>query len=116
LSQKAKDGELILIDSLKASEIKTKEANKIVEAISKNKGFEKLVNKKNNAAVVALVERDENTEKSFRNIKNLRLDLVQNMNVVDLLNHKYVMIENPEASFKILSQRVGKKVAKETKK
>lgn len=107
LSKKLADNEIVLIDSLKVEDKKTKDAVKIVNAIAKNKGFELISTKKKNAAVVALAERDDNTEKSFRNIKNLRLDLVENMNIVDILNNKYLIIENPDKSLEVLSKRVS---------
>lgn len=111
LSQKASDGEIILVDSLSVEKPKAKVAVEIMKNISKNKDFKDLLKKSSNSAVVALASRDENTEKSFRNIKNLTLDLVRNLNIIDLLNNKYLVIENPEEAFKILTNRVviGKK-------
>jgi large subunit ribosomal protein L4 len=106
LSQKVRDNELVLIDSLSLDEIKTKEAISIVNALAKNDSLKELKTKKNNAAILSLSERNENTEKSFRNIDNLRLDLTQNLNVTDLLKYKYVVLVNPEESFEILEGRV----------
>lgn len=106
LSQKARDNEIILIDSIKTDDIKTKNAVSIIDAISKNDQISGLKTKKKNAAILTLVERDENTEKSFRNINNIRLDLIQNLNIMDLLNYKYVVLVNPKESFEILSKRV----------
>ncbi len=100
LSQKARDNELIFVDSLAMDEIKTKNAKIIISA------FEGIAKKWKNAAVIALFDRNDNTEKSFRNIKKVRLDLVQNMNIIDLLNHKYLLIENPKESLGIISGRV----------
>lgn len=108
LSQKARDGEVVLVDSIATDSIKTKDAVSTINALAKNKGLEHLRGKKNNAAVVALPERDENTEKSFRNIKNIRLDLTQNLNIMDLLNHKLLVLVNPKESFAVLSDRVKK--------
>lgn len=121
LTKKLADNELILIDSVNISDKKTKDAVKIVNSIAKNKGLETLATKRKNAAIVALFDRDDNTEKSFRNIESLRLDLVANMNVVDILKYKYLVIENPEKSLEILAKRTlagdkVEKVEKETKK
>jgi large subunit ribosomal protein L4 len=104
LSQKARDNELIFVDSLSLDEIKTKEAKNILDSISKN--FEDFGKKRRKAAIIGLYARNENTEKSFRNIKKVRLDLVQNMNLIDLLNHKYLLIENPKESLEILKGRL----------
>jgi large subunit ribosomal protein L4 len=104
LSQKARDNELIFVDSLSLSEIKTKEAKNILDSISKS--FEGIGKKRRNAVIIGLSARNENTEKSFRNIKKVRLDLVQNMNLVDLLKYKYLLIENPKESLEILKGRL----------
>jgi len=109
LSRKFKDGELILIDSLGTKDGKTKEAISILKAISANKGLEKIFTKRKNAALITLSARNKASERSFRNIKSIRTDLVQNMNVVDLLNYKFVVIENPEESLDILKKRVSTK-------
>ena len=108
---KALDNEIILVDSLKMDSIKSKDAAVVVKAIGKNKEFSGLSLNKKTSAVIVLSERDEKTEKSFRNLKNIQLDLVKNINMIDLLNSKYLIIENPEKSFEILSNRVviGKK-------
>ena len=109
LSQKAKDGELILIDSLETAEGKTKEAAAILNAIASNEKLSKVTSKKRNAALIALNTRNEKTEKSFRNISNTRLDLAQNMNIVDLASYKFIVIEKPEESFEILKSRIAVK-------
>jgi large subunit ribosomal protein L4 len=108
LSKKAADGELILVDSLQ-TEGKTKDASVILSALAKNKDLEKLSTKKNNAALIALAGRDEKIEKSFRNISNTRLDLVQNMNVSDLADYKFVIVEKPEETLEVLKNRVSTK-------
>lgn len=45
LSQKIRDNELILLEPIKISEAKTVKAKEIIEALSKNPGFEKLKTK-----------------------------------------------------------------------
>lgn len=107
LSQKARDNEIIFIESLKISDNKTKEAVAIISGIAKNKGFESLITKKNNSALITLVENDANTAKSFRNISNIDIDLIRNINILDILSNKYLIIEAPEESLKILSERVN---------
>jgi len=50
--------------------------------------------------------KNENNIKSFRNFGNLELGNVKDLNPVDLLNHKYLIITNPEKSFEILEARM----------
>lgn len=109
LSRKLKDGELIFVDSFGMKAPKTAEAKKAITALSKE--FKNL-SSKHNAALIALPEKNDATEKSFRNISSIKLGTVANMNPVEVLRHKYVIIENPEASIKIVEKRAAKKAVK----
>ena len=106
LSQKVRDNELILVDSISTDEIKTKTAVSMIAALAKNDALKELKTKKRNAAIFSLSEREDQTEKSFRNIDNIRLDLTQNLNITDLLKYKYLVLVNPKQSFEILDGRV----------
>ncbi|HRY31210.1 MAG TPA: 50S ribosomal protein L4 [Candidatus Paceibacterota bacterium] len=111
LSQKAQDGEIILIDSLKLESVKTKNAREILLALAKNKNLSDLAKKKNSSVIIALSEKNADVEKSFRNLKNVSLETIKGLNVIGLLNNKYLLIENPDSALKILGGRVvnGKK-------
>jgi large subunit ribosomal protein L4 len=98
LSQKLRDGEVLLVDSISFEEPKTKEAKVIVNSLAKVKGYEDLATKRKNAAYIATDENDKNARKSFSNFGNIKLDEVRNINPVDLMNYKYVIIENPDVS------------------
>lgn len=105
LSQKARDGEMLFVDNLKFDEPKTKEARIILGEMSKIKGFSDILNKKRNAVCIALGGRNENTEKSFQNFANVALGEVRNINPLDILKYKYLLITNPRESVDFL---VGK--------
>lgn len=102
LSQKMRDGEIFFIDELKFAAPKTAEAKKVFQNFGNIKGFETLPRKRKNALVLALAEKDLATEKSFRNFGNIFLTESRNLNVVDLLNNRYVAIVNPESYLKTL--------------
>ncbi|HMO79020.1 MAG TPA: 50S ribosomal protein L4 [Candidatus Paceibacterota bacterium] len=106
LSQKNRDGEIVFVDSIETSETKTKKAKEIMTALSKNKELSDLASRKNNTALITLSDRKESTEKSFRNISSLKMDLVKNVNILDILKYKYLIIENPEKSIEILKNRI----------
>jgi large subunit ribosomal protein L4 len=109
LSRKLKDNEIIFIDSMSFSAPKAKEAKNVIMALAKIEGFEKLGYKKRNAAYIATEKADVNSRKSFSNFNNVKLDEVRNLNPIDILNYKYVIIENPDASLKILESRIAVK-------
>jgi large subunit ribosomal protein L4 len=108
LSEKARKGNLILIDSMEIKEPKTKMAKEIILSLSKNADCKDLATKRKNSAVIAISARNQNISKSFSNMGNFLLDEVKNINPVDIMNYKYVIIAKPEESFKVLSDRLIK--------
>ncbi len=107
LSKKFVDQEVIFIDSLAMGEPKTKEAKAVVLAIAKGTGFDSLATKRKNTALVVLSERDLATEKSFRNFGNIEVTQAKDVNPVDLLTYKYVVVTNPASSVEIFEKRIG---------
>jgi len=105
LSKKLVDGEIIFVDSLAMSEPKTKDAKTTLMAIATGAGQAALATKRKNAAIVVLSERDLATEKSFRNFGNIAVAQAKDINPVDLLTYKFVVVANPESSVEILEKR-----------
>jgi len=105
LSKKMQDGEVFFLDKLSFAAPKTKDALATLENISKIPGCEKLVSKKNNSAYIAISKKDVAVEKSFRNFGNIKVDEVRNVNVLDVLNHKYVIFENAADTVKFLESK-----------
>lgn len=108
LSRKLKDGEVIFVDKFAFSAPKTSDAKKALVAIAKGAGQEALATKRNNAAVIAFASKDVNAEKSFRNIGSLITEEVRNLNPVDLVTKKYLIISEPETALKALASRLTK--------
>ncbi len=105
LSKKMKDGEIIFVDSFEISPIKTKSGVVVMNNLVKALGWKTLGISGKKRALMALYGRNEKAEKSFRNIPALELSFVKNLNPLDVLNYKYLLIENPEASVKFLESR-----------
>ncbi len=105
LSRKAKDGEIILVDSFTFATPKTATAKAAITALAKGAGAERLTTKKKNAALIALSAYDANAIKSFKNFGNVTTEELRNLNPVDVMAHKYLIIEKPEASFAALVAR-----------
>ena len=105
LSKKLKDKEIIFVDSLTPSSIKTKSALEVVKNIAKTSGFKSLASSKKPRVLTALFERSPKTEKSFRNLPQLEIVFLKNLNPLDVLNHQYLLIENPVEAVKFLESR-----------
>jgi large subunit ribosomal protein L4 len=109
LSKKLKEGEILFVDSISLAKPKTAEAQGIISSLSGIKGYEKLVTKKVNTAIIAVEKKTDAVAKSFRNIGNVSLEEFRNVNPVSVLNHTFLIIVNPEASLKSLTAGVKTK-------
>lgn len=107
LSSKLRDGELLFVDTISVPDAKTAKAREILRALSGVKGFEGVVGKKSNATLLALGARDEKTIRSFRNFGNVCAEETRNLNPVDVLRYKYLVIERPTESVAFLEKRIG---------
>ena len=105
LSKKLKDNEILFVDSLSLSEIKTKNAVKVMNSLAKASGFKALASSKKPRVLTALFGRTEVAEKSFRNLPQLEIVFLKNLNPLDVLNHQYLLIENPTEAVKFLESR-----------
>jgi large subunit ribosomal protein L4 len=108
LSKKVKENEIVLIDDIKLSEVKTKNAVSIIKAIAKIENFKTLATKKNNVAYIALPKIDDSVKRSFANLSNMQVLETRNLNATDLLSKKFLILVSPEASIKVLSERLNK--------
>ena len=114
LSRKFKDGEIIFIDSFGLDKPQTSAAIKALVLVGKAAGAKNLMGKAKNAALVAVSEPNTNTQKSFQNVANVEYASIRNINPVEVLKHKYLIIENPEASIAVIGTRLKEKIEKAT--
>ena len=82
LSAKVVDKELVVLDKLDMKEIKTAD---MVKTLTNVKAIEP-------STLVLLPEKNENVQKSARNIKNVKTLQVNTINVYDLLKYKNLVI------------------------
>ncbi len=109
LSRKAKEGEIILVDQFAFSEPKTSVAKSALEKLAKGADAATLVTKKKNTALIALASYNDEVIKSFQNFGNIMTEEIRNINPVDVLSHKYLIIEKPEEAFATLIARTNNK-------
>jgi len=108
LSRKLKDGEILFVDKFEISKPKTVEALGILKSLSKVKSASDIFTKKKNSAIIAISGKKLAFEKSFSNISNVVVDEVRNINPIELLNMKYLVIENPTDSIKFIEAKMTK--------
>jgi large subunit ribosomal protein L4 len=106
LSKKLKDKEVLFVDSITLPVPKTKEAKIVLEALGKIKGFEYLNTKKKNAMYLALPQKDVAIERSFANFGAMTVGELRNLNILDVLNAKYLVVVGPKEALKILEAKI----------
>lgn len=98
----------MFVDKLSMTTPKTKEARTILEKLSKISGFEMLLAKKKNSALILNTETNENNIKSFANFQNIKTEEMRKINPLDLLTYKHVVIVNPAESIELLTNKLNK--------
>ncbi len=102
LSRKLKDNEIIFVDSIEMKEPKTAQAMLALQGFTKA-GF--AMSKAKNAALIALPGVHKPTMKSFANIGNINVEEVRNLNPLNVLSSKYLIIANPGVMVETLSKK-----------
>ena len=82
LSAKAAAGEIIVVDAIKFDSIKTKDFRAFLSAV-----------KAEGKALVATAAKDETIVKSARNIPGVETSMAKLINVYDILNAKYLVLD-----------------------
>lgn len=106
LSQKLRDEEVLFVDSLGLSEPKTAAAKGILDGLAKVKGFEVLGESTTNIALIATPEKDENAQRSFNNFGNVEVVETRNLNALDVMKYKNVVIVGPKESVEFLAGKI----------
>ncbi len=109
LSEKFRKGQVIFLEELNLKNIKTKDAASVLKDLSSVKGFEKMVGGKKPNTYITLPAKGDTVKKSFANIGTVEVDEVRNMNPVDLLAYRYIIIAQPTESIAFLGGKVEKK-------
>lgn len=110
LSKKYKAGQVLFVEELDLKNIKTKDAGVILSDLSKVSGFEKMIGGKKANTYLTIPAKNERVKKSFANIPTVSVDEVRNMNPLDLLSYKFVVIAYPTESISFLVGKGEKKV------
>ena len=105
LSKKLKQGEVFFVDTLDMADMKTKSAVEVMANLAKGTKARPLSAAKSPKVLIALYGRNEKAEKSFRNLPQVEIVFVKNLNPLDVLNYKYLLVERPEESVKFLESR-----------
>jgi large subunit ribosomal protein L4 len=108
LSEKLRKGQILFVEELILKNIKTKDAITIMKELSGVKGFEKMIGGKRPNTYITCPAKSDVLKKSFANIKTVEIDEIRNINPVDLLAFRYIIISQPKESIAFLGGKMGK--------
>lgn len=104
ISRKLKEGEVVFIDAISLAEPKSKLAKAVLGDFEK--ADFKGISTRRKSAFIALDAKNEKSMMSFRNFSNVEVGNIKDLNPLDVLGYKYLIITNPEKSFEILNSRL----------
>jgi len=107
LSQKLRDGQVMFVDRMDELSGKTKDMKTIFEGFAKVSGFETLNTQKHNNAFLVAPEPTDVLKQSAKNLFHVSLQDVRNLNVLDILNHRYIIVSHPESIIELLQGKVN---------
>lgn len=108
LSEKVRKGQVMFLEEISLGKIKTKDASAIIADLSKVEGFEKITGGKKINTYLTIPAKTDTIKKSFANIPTILVDEVRNMNPVDLLSYRYIIISQPKESIAFLGGKIEK--------
>lgn len=101
LSDKLSTNSLVVLDNLEFAEYKTKKFNTLLTDLEK-----KVLNNTRRDILVINEAKEEKAKYSGRNLKGVKIINLENINLVDLLNYKNLLLT--EAVVNVLSERYSK--------
>jgi len=108
LSEKLRKGQILFVEELALKNIKTKDAVGVIKDLSAIKGFERIVGGKKPNTYITIPAKGDILKKSFANIPTVEIDEVRNLNPVDLLAFRYIIISQPTESIAFLGGKMEK--------
>ena len=107
LSAKYKDGKILFVDSISLDNTKTKDAHEVLKALSVIPTFGHLTYKKKNNVSLVTPEKNDDVRLSFRNLENISLEMLSQLNPLDVANARYIIMTHPKETIEILSKKIG---------
>jgi len=109
LSQKLRDGQILFVDGFDKVSGKTKDMKEALAGFEKVAGFETINTKKHNNIFMTSPDVTAELKSGVKNFTHVTLHDVKNLNVIDVLNFRYLVISNPVASVEFLQTKLTNK-------
>ena len=105
LSAKLREGKMLFVDDVTIESGKTTNALNVMKSLSTVEGFKTLNWAKHNNAMIFAPGKDRLTHLAFRNLANVRLENMDQMNPLTIANTRYIVVVNPSKVGEYLSSK-----------
>ena len=107
LSEKLRKEKVLFVDAIELSNAKTKDAEKFLKNLESIAGFETINTDKPNNILLVMPVISPIIRNSFRNINHVTLVEARNINPVDVMKYRYMIISNPTDTQAFLLTKKG---------
>ena len=107
LSEKLRKEKVLFVDAIELSNAKTKDAEKFLKNLESIAGFETINTDKPNNILLVMPVISPIIRNSFRNINHVTLVEARNINPVDVMKYRYMIISNPADTQAFLLTKKG---------
>ena len=107
LSDKLRKEKVLFVDAIDLSNAKTKDAEKFLKNLESISGFETINTDKPNNILLVMPVISPIIRNSFRNINHVTLVEARNINPVDVMKYRYMIISNPTDTQAFLLTKKG---------
>jgi large subunit ribosomal protein L4 len=101
LSDKVRSGKTLFVESLDVKTGKTKDAQEIVNNLSKVENFANLSFRKKGNTLVVVPEKSETNLRAFKNIPQITMLTVKQILALDILNSRYIVMVDVAGSARL---------------
>ena len=109
LSQKLRDGQILFVDGFDKVSGKTKDMKETLTGFENVAGFETINTKKHNNIFMTSPDVSDELKNGVKNFAHVTLYDVKNLNVIDVMNFRYLVISNPEKTVEFLQTKLTNK-------
>jgi len=109
LSQKMRDGHILFVDELGGVSGKTKDMLDIFAHFAKVSGFETLNTQKHNNVFLTSADVKDSIKNGTKNLHHVTLQNIENLNVLDVMNYRYLVMADPEKTVEFLQTKLTQK-------
>jgi len=106
LAKKFADGEVLFVDKFTLADTKATLAKKAMQSLGTISGYEGVATRRKNAVLFALPKADTMVKKSFGNFGNVVVSTAKELNPLDVMTYKYLVVVDPEESTKIIESKM----------